>query len=179
MPLGNCRIKFDLTWSKNCVISEISRTPEMSGNNSVDAIQATEATFKLNSTELFAPVVTLSINDNIKFLENKKERFKIIISWSNYRCETIRQIKSSNLHYMIIPTFWNIKRTFVLTFKNPDNNLGRNSYDKYYMSFAKINDFNALIDNKTLFHQPVKNKPEPYEKLAEMSKMVILQQETY
>ena len=165
MLLGNCRIKFDLTWSKNCVISEISRTPEMSGNNSVDAIQATE--------------VTLSINDNIKFLENKKERFKIIISWSNYRCETIRQIKSNNLHYMIIPTFWNIKRTFVITFKNPDNNLGRNSYDKYYMSFAKINDFNALIDNKTLFHQPVKNKPEPYEKLAEMSKMVILQQETY
>ena len=38
------------------------------------------ATFQINNDKLYAPVVTLSINDNIKFLENIKQGFKRIIS---------------------------------------------------------------------------------------------------
>ena len=38
------------------------------------------------------------------------------------------------------------------------------------MSLAEIKDFNASIDNKPLFVQPVKNKQEAYEKLVEMSR---------
>ena len=36
------------------------------------------------------------------------------------------------------------------------------------MSLVKIKDFNALIDNKPFFDQPVKNKQEVYEKRIEM-----------
>ena len=36
------------------------------------------------------------------------------------------------------------------------------------MLLVEINDFNALIDNKSFFDQPVKNKQEAYEKLIEM-----------
>ena len=32
-------------------------------------------------------VVTLCINDNIKFLENIKQEFKTTISWNKYRSE--------------------------------------------------------------------------------------------
>ena len=42
--------------------------------------QTTSATFQTNNPKLFAPVVTFSIND-IKFLENTKQRFKRTISW--------------------------------------------------------------------------------------------------
>ena len=38
------------------------------------------------------------------------------------------------------------------------------------MSLVVIHAFNALIDNKPFFDQPVKNKPEVYEKLVEMSR---------
>ena len=38
------------------------------------------------------------------------------------------------------------------------------------MPLVKIKDFNALIDNKPFFHQPVKNKQEAYEKLIERLK---------
>ena len=38
------------------------------------------------------------------------------------------------------------------------------------MSLVEIKDFNALINNKPFFHQPVKNKQEAYEKLVEMSR---------
>ena len=33
-----------------------------------------------------------------------------------------------------------------------------------------MKNFNALVDNKSIFNQPVKNKQEAYEKLIEMSK---------
>ena len=36
---------------------------------------------------------------------------------------------------------------------------------KYYIHLKEIKDFDALIDNKSFFDQPVKNKLEAYEKL--------------
>ena len=36
--------------------------------------------FKITSTKLYVPVVTLTINDNIKFLENLRQGFKRTIS---------------------------------------------------------------------------------------------------
>ena len=38
------------------------------------------------------------------------------------------------------------------------------------MPLAEIKNFSALIDNKPLFDQSVKNKQEAYEKLDEMSR---------
>ena len=69
--LVNCEIDFDLKWRKNRVISEISRPfREVDPNpNPVVyqvATQITGATFQINNTKLYVPVVTLSINDNIK-----------------------------------------------------------------------------------------------------------------
>ena len=58
-------------------------------------------------------VVTLSINDNIKLLENLKQRFKRAIYWNKYRSE-ITQPKNNNLGYVIDPTFRSINRFFLL-----------------------------------------------------------------
>ena len=55
----------------------------------------------------------------------------------------------------------------------------RDSFDKYYMPFVEIKDFNAPIDNKPFFDQPVKSKQEAYQKLIEMSRNDVLQQEIY
>ena len=56
----------------------------------------------------------------------------------------------------------------VLSFKNGNDDLLRDSFNKYYRPLAKIKDFDELIDNKQFFQQPVKNKQEGYEKLVEM-----------
>ena len=40
------------------------------------AIQTTRAAIQLNNAKLYLSVVTLSINDNIKFLENVKKTLK-------------------------------------------------------------------------------------------------------
>ena len=58
----NCEIK-----TKDCVL--VQHHDNITGAN-----------FIITGTKLYVPVVTLSINDNIKFLENVKEGFKRIIS---------------------------------------------------------------------------------------------------
>ena len=69
---------------------------------------------------------------------------------------------------MIDPTFKNINRLFVLSFKNGNDDPTKNYFDEYYMSLVENKNFNALIENKQFFHQLVKNKQEAYGKLVEM-----------
>ena len=90
------------------------------------------------------------MNDNIKLLENIKQGFKRTISWNKYRSETKTQAKNNSLDYLIDPTFRNIKRLFVLLFKNGNIDPTRYSFDKYCVPLVEIKDFNALIDNKLL-----------------------------
>ena len=74
LPLINCEVELDLKWSRNCVLIE--------DNDHIIGIS-----FIITSTKLYVPVFTLSINDNIKFLENIKQGFKRTISWNKYRSE--------------------------------------------------------------------------------------------
>ena len=76
--------------------------------------------------------------------------------------------KNNNLYYTTDPTFTNINRLFVLLFKYGDNDPTRTTFDNYYMPLVKIQDVNALINNKAFIDQIIKNKQEEYEKLLEM-----------
>ena len=77
------------------------------------------------------------------------------------------QTKNDNLNYLIDPTFTNVNRLFVLTFKNEDD---RSSFSKYYVPKVEIKDFNVLIDGKPFFEIPVKNKEKAFETIIEMTK---------
>ena len=59
MPLINCETDLDLSWTKSCAL--IEHHDNIRGVN-----------FMITSIELDVPVVTVSINDNINFLENIK-----------------------------------------------------------------------------------------------------------
>ena len=122
MPLINCEIELDMKWTKHCVILEISKRFRVVNPNadSVEyevATQINVATFQIYNAKLYVSVVTLSINDNIKFLENIKQGFKRTISWNKYRSEITTQPKNNNLDYLIDSTFRNINRLFALSFK--------------------------------------------------------------
>ena len=67
---------------------------------------------------------------------------------------------------MIDPTFANVNRLFVLSFKNEEDRI----FSKYYVPKVEIKDFNVLIDGKPFFEIPVKNKEKAYEAIIEMSK---------
>ena len=105
------------------MISEISIKPKIVDDPranlpvlAVEARQRTGTTFLINNAELYVPVVTLSIKDNFKFLENIRQRSKRTISWNKYRSEITTQPKDNNLDYAFDPTFRNINKFFVLSF---------------------------------------------------------------
>ena len=82
-------IELDLSWSKNYIIPEILNITEAAVNPKPNPPVAhfpegftNSATFQINNAKLHVPVFTLSIHDNIKFLENIKQGFKRIISWN-------------------------------------------------------------------------------------------------
>ena len=151
LPLINCEIELDLTWSKYCVIFEISRIL-------ADETLRTGATCQVNNAKPYVPVVTLSVHDNINILENIKLGFKRTISWNKYRSEITTQSKNNILDYLIDPAFRNINRLFALSFKNGGDDPRRNSVDEFYIPLVETKDFNALINNKPFFDQPVKKK---------------------
>ena len=129
------------------------------------AIRApTNAAFKITDTKLYAPVVTLSTGNDKKLSEWLKSGFKRTIKWNKYRPE---MTKTKNLNYLIDPTFNKVNRLFVLSFENEED---RTSFSKYYVPKVEIKDFNVLIDGKSFFDVPVKNKEEAYEKIMSISK---------
>ena len=70
-------------------------------------IQTTEAIFQIHNVKLYVLVVMLSINNNIKLLENIKQGFKRTISWNKYRSEIITQPKNNKIDYLIDPLYGN------------------------------------------------------------------------
>ena len=78
-----------------------------------------------------------------------------------------KQIKYNNLNDLIDAEFNKVNRLFVLSFENEDD---RTSFSKYYIPSVEKKDFNVLIDGKSFFDVPIKNKGETYEKIIETSK---------
>ena len=58
------------------------------------ATQTDLITFPITSAKLYVSVVTLSINNNINFLENIKQGFERTVSWNKGRFERATQIKT-------------------------------------------------------------------------------------
>ena len=80
-----CRIF--LTWSKNCVLADMT-VRAVGNNNDPPAIVApTGLEFKITDKKLYVPVVNLSKEDDIKLLEQLKSGFERTIIWNKYRSQ--------------------------------------------------------------------------------------------
>ena len=108
IPLINCKVELILTWSKNCVLTDMT-TKDGEGNN--PAVVATLGLeFQITDTKLYVPVVTLSKENDIKYLEQLKSGFKRIIKWNKYRSQMTIQPQNNNLNYLIDPSFTSVNR---------------------------------------------------------------------
>ena len=110
MPLINCKIKLNLTWKKECVLST----------------DAGDAVFIINGTKMYVPVVTLSKEDN-KDLLNK-------YYWNEYKTKevVIEDANANNFKYIALdPSFQGVNRLFVMAYNKlaaaNDNKFNRNS----------------------------------------------------
>ena len=76
--LINCEVELIKTWSKNCALADMTARAAGNNNNPPTVVAPTRLEFQITDTKLYVPVVTLSIENNIKLLQQLKTGFKKI-----------------------------------------------------------------------------------------------------
>ena len=97
VPLIKCEVELILTWSKNCVLADMT-TIDAEGDNPA-IFTPTELEFKITDTKLYVPVVNLLKENYIKLLEQLKSGLKRTIKWNKYRSQMTIQPQNNNLNY--------------------------------------------------------------------------------
>ena len=153
MPLINCEVNLILTWSSSCVLIATS-------------IPNQNATFTITDTKLYVPVVTLSTQENTKFLQQLKSGFKTVINWTKYLSKPELLAQNPNLNHLVEPSFQGMNRLFVLTSEN-DNH--RSSDERYYLPTVEIKVYNIVINGGNFFDQPIKNDKITYDNIRKIA----------
>ena len=153
MPLINCEVNLILTWSSTCVLIA-------TGN------QNQAARFAITDTKLYVPVVTLSTQQNTKFLQQLKSGFKRVINWNKYLSKPELLAQNPNLNHLVKPSFQGVNRLFVLAFEN-DNH--RRSDERYYLPTVGIKDYNIMINGENFFDQPIKSNKVTYDNIRKIA----------
>ena len=154
MPLINCEVNLILTWSSNCVLI-------------ATAVQNQAATFEITDTKLYVPIVTLSTQENTKFLQQLKSGFKRVINLNKYLSKPELLAQNPNLNHLVETSFQGINRLFLLAFENDNNRI---SDDEYYLPTVEIKDYNIVINGENVFDQPIKNNKITYDNIRKVAK---------
>ena len=151
MPLINCKIKLNLTWKKECVLS--------TGYD--------EAVFIINDTKLYVPVVTLSKEDNKDFIEQQNKGFQRSIYWNECKTKEINEDADGNVfkYINLDPSFQGVNRLFVMAYNRPNGQPTRNGQRKYYLPRIDLEKYNVIIDGRNFYDNPIESDIEKYREL--------------
>ena len=92
MFLINCEISLQLKWSKDCI--------PVAGTAANQ-----EPKFEITDAKLYVPVVTLSIQDNVKLLKQLEFGFKRTTNSNIYQSKTINLARNKYLDFEIDASF--------------------------------------------------------------------------
>ena len=162
MPLINCKIKLNLTWKKECVLST----------------DAGNAVFIINDTKMYVPVVTLSKEDNKDFIEQQNKGFQRSIYWNEYKTKEINESADANVfkYINLDPSFQGVNRLFVTAYNRVDGQPNRDDQRKYYLPRIDLNEYNVIIDGRNVYDNPIESDIEKY---RELKKVMIGKGEDY
>ena len=165
MPLINCKIKLNLTWKKECVLST----------------DAGDAVFLINDTKMYVPVVTLSKEDNKDFIEQQNKGFQRSIYWNEYKTKGVAEdADANNFKYISLdPSFQGVNRLFVMAYNKlaaaNKNQFNRNSKRVYYLPRNDLNKY-VIVDGRSFYDNPIESDIEKY---RELKKVMIGKGEDY
>ena len=151
MPLINCKIKLNLTWKKECVLST----------------DADNAVFIINDTKLYVPVITLSKEDNKDFIEQQNKGFQRSIYWNEYKTKEQTKNADTNVFKYINMAYNNTEST---------NQPTRNGQRKYYLPRIDLKKYNVTTDERNVYDNLIESDIEKY---GELKKVMIGKGEDY
>ena len=154
MPLINYKIKLNLTWKKECVLST----------------GAGEAVFIINDTKLYFPVVTLSKEDNKEFISQRDKGFQRSVYWNEYKTKEINEDADANVfkYINLDPSFQSVNRLFVMAYNRANGQPTRNGRRKYYLPRIDLEKYNVIIDGRNFYDNPIESDIEKYRELKKV-----------
>ena len=154
MPLINCKIKLNLTWKKECVLSN----------------QDGAAVFIINDTKMYVPVVTLSKEDNKDFIEKQNKGFQRSIYWHEYKKKEINENADANVfNYINLDlSFQGVNRLFVMAYNRENGQPTRNGQQKYYLPRIDLEKYNVVIDGRNFYDNPIESDIEKHRELKKV-----------
>ena len=153
MPLINCKIKLNLTWKKECVLSN----------------QNGAAVFIINDTKFYVPVVTFSKEDNKDFIEQQNKGFQRSIYWNEFKTKEINEDDDANVfkYINLDPSFQGVNRLFVMAYNRANGQPTRNGQRKYYLPRIDLEKYNVIIDGRNFYDNPIESDIEKYREYRE------------
>ena len=139
-----------MTWSSTCVITDSNGA----------------GTFAITNTKLYVPVVTLSTQENTKFLQQLKSGFKRVINWNKYLSKPELLAQNPNLNHLVEPSFQGVNRLFVLAF---EGDAQRIVHTGYYLPNVEVKNYNIMVNDENFFDQPIKNNKVTYENIRKIA----------
>ena len=129
IPLINCKIKLNLTWKKECVLST----------------DAGAAVFIINDTK----IVTLSKEDNKDFIEQQNKGFQRSIYWNKYKIKEIKENADANMfkYINLDPSFQSVNRLFVMAYSRANGQPSRNGQQKYYLPRIDLEKWKKFLED--------------------------------
>ena len=160
IPLINCKIHLELSWTKDCVLYSVDNDPKTS--------------FKITSAKLYVPIVTLSTKDNVDLTKQPNQGFKRSVYWNEYnsKIETKDADNNNVTRFPLDASFQGVNRLFVLAFNNVNNDaieVKRNSYRKYFLPRVDITKYNVLIDGRDFYDQPISDQIRKYDEVKKVA----------
>ena len=154
MPLINCKIKLNLTWKKECVLS----------------IDDGNVEFIINNTKMCVPVVTLSQEDNKDFTEQKNKGFQRSIYWNEYKTKEINENADANVfkYINLDPSFQGVNRLFVMAYNRANGQPTRNGQQKYYLPRIDLEKYNVIIAGRNFYDNLIESDIEKYRELTKV-----------
>ena len=148
MPLINCKIRLNLTWKKECVLSA----------------DAGDAVFIINDTKLYVPVVTLSKEDNKDFIEQQNKGFQRSIYWNEYKTKEQTENADANAtkYINLNLSFQGVNRLFIMAYNREAGQPTRNGRQKYYLPRIDLKKYNVIIDGRNFYDSPIESDIEKY-----------------
>ena len=155
MPLINCKIKLNLTWKKECILST----------------DVGNAVFIINDTRLYIPTVTLSKEDNKDFIDQQNKGFQRSIYWKEYKTKALTENADANVfkYINLDPSFQGVNRLFVMVYNRVNNNQPtRDGQQKYYLPRIDLKKYNVIIDGRNCYDNPIESDIEKYRELKKV-----------
>ena len=130
-----------------------------------------DAVFIINDTKLYAPVVTLSREDNKDFIEQQNKGFQRSIYWNEYKTKEQTENADANAvkYINLDPSFQGVNRLFLMAYSRADNNQAtRNGQQKYYLPRIDLNKYNVIINGRYFYDNPIESDIEKYIELKKV-----------